>query len=397
MCYVIPGKVIEIDNRVVTVDYFGEKRKARNDFFELSVGEYVYAQGGFVIQRVSQDEAKDILKTWEELFFKLQETDLRLASQPKDLRQIANSTRQRHQGNSCCIHGILEFSNCCVNDCLYCGLRKSNSALTRYRMGIDEIVDAAEFAVKELKFKALVLQSGEDPWYDEEKLIEIVESIRKRSPALIILSIGEREIGLYEKLYKAGARGALMRFETSNPALYEKMRPGRGLKERLDLINGLHDTGYLIMTGFLIGLPGQAREDLLEDIRLTGSLGADMFSFGPFIAHSQTPLADSPSPSIDETIDTIARARIMDPASRILVTTSLETLDKEDGLRQGLLSGGNSLMINVTPEKYRRLYDIYPGRAGTDADVKERIDSVTKLLYSIGRAPTDIGLGQPFR
>ncbi len=390
MCYAIPGKVIEIDNRVVTVDYFGEKRKARNDFFELSVGEYVYAQGGFVIQRVSQDEAKDILKTWEELFFKLQETDLRLASQPKDLRQIANSTRQRHQGNSCCIHGILEFSNCCVNDCLYCGLRKSNSALTRYRMGIDEIVDAAEFAVKELKFKALVLQSGEDPWYDEEKLIEIVESIRKRSPALIILSIGEREIGLYEKLYKAGARGALMRFETSNPALYEKMRPGRGLKERLDLINGLHDTGYLIMTGFLIGLPGQAREDLLEDIRLTGSLGADMFSFGPFIAHS-------PSPSIDETIDTIARARIMDPASRILVTTSLETLDKEDGLRQGLLSGGNSLMIKVTPEKYRRLYDIYHGRAGTDADVKERIDSVTKLLYSIGRAPTDIGLGQPFR
>lgn len=393
MCYAIPGKVIEIDNRVITVDYFGEKRKARNDFFDLSVGEYVYAQGGFVIQRVSQDEAKDILKTWEELFFKLRETDLRLVSQPKDLRQIANSTRQRHQGNSCCIHGILEFSNCCVNDCLYCGLRKSNSALTRYRMGIDEIVDAAEFAVKELKFKALVLQSGEDPWYDEKKLIEIVESMRKRSPALIILSIGEREIGLYEKLYKAGVRGALLRFETSNPALYEKMRPGRKLKERLDLINRLHDIGYLIMTGFLIGLPGQAPEDLLEDIRLTGSLGADMFSFGPFIPHPQTPLADCASPSIDEALDTIARARITDPASRILVTTSLETLDKESGLKAGLLSGGNSLMINATPKKYRRHYDIYPDRAGIDADITERIDSAVKLLYSIGRAPTDIGLG----
>lgn len=393
MCYAIPGKIIEIDNRIVTVDYFGEKRKARNDFFELSAGEYVYAQGGFVIQRVSRNEAKDILKTWEELFFKLQETDLRLASRPKDLRQIANSTRQRHQGNSCCIHGILEFSNRCVNDCLYCGLRKSNSSLTRYRMDIDEIVDAADIAVRKLKFKALVLQSGEDPWYDEKKLVEIVNGIRKKSPALLILSIGEREAGIYEKLYKAGARGALLRFETSNAALYKTMRPGHGLKERLGLINRLRGMGYLIMTGFLIGLPGQTREDILEDIRLTSSLGAGMFSFGPFIPHPHSPLADRASPSIDEALDTIARARIMDPASRILVTTSLETLDKKNGLKAGLLSGGNSLMIDVTPEKYRRLYDIYPDRAGIDADITERIDSAVKLLYSIGRAPTDIGIG----
>jgi len=393
MCYAIPGKVVEIKNNIVTVDYFGEKRKAKNDFYELSAGDYIYAQGGFVVQRVSRQEAKEILKTWEELFFKLQETDLRLAREPKDLRQIANALRQKHQGNSCCIHGILEFSNHCRNDCLYCGLRKSNSALTRYRMDIDEIATAADFAVKELRFKALVLQSGEDPWYDEKKLIEIIKRIRKKSPALIILSIGEREPALYEKLYKAGARSVLLRFETSNPALYKKMRPGHDPKGRIELIKRLHDIGYLIMTGFMIGLPGQTQEDLLKDIQLTGSLGTDMFSFGPFIPHPKTPLADSPSPSIGETLDAIARARIMNPESRILVTTSLETLDKENGLKSGLLSGGNSLMINVTPEKYRRLYDIYPDRAGIDADIKKKIGSAVKLLYSIGRAPTDIGLG----
>jgi biotin synthase len=393
MCYAIPGKVVDIKDNVVTVDYFGERRKAKNDFYELSAGDYIYAQGGFVVQRVSRREAEEVLKIWEELFFKLQQTDLRLAQKPKDLRQIANSVRQKELGNSCCVHGILEFSNHCRNDCLYCGLRKSNSFLARYRMDVDEIVDTADFAVRELKFKALVLQSGEDLWYDEDKLIEMVERIRKKSPALIILSIGERPPELYEKLYKAGARGVLLRFETGNPALYRKMRPGHDPKARIDLIKRLHKAGYLIMTGFLIGLPGQTQEDLLKDIRLTASLGTEMFSFGPFIPHPQTPLAGFSSPLIEETLDTIARARIMNPESRILVTTSLETLDKENGLKQGLLAGGNSLMINVTPAGYRRLYDIYPDRAGKDADIKERIGSTVKLLYSIGRAPTDIGLG----
>ncbi len=185
MCYAIPGKVVDIKNSIVTVDYFGEKRKAKNDFYKLKTGDYIYAQGGFVVQRISRQEAKEILKIWEELFFKLQQTDLRLAQKPKDLRQIANSVRQKELGNSCCVHGILEFSNYCRNDCLYCGLRNSNSSLTRYRMDIDEIVDAADIAVRKLKFKALVLQSGEDPWYDGKKLIEIIKRIRKKSPAKV--------------------------------------------------------------------------------------------------------------------------------------------------------------------------------------------------------------------
>lgn len=392
MCYAIPGKVIDINEQVVTVGYFGEERRARNDFFELNTGDYVYAQGGFVIQKISPREAKAILETWEELFFKLKETDLRLTQRPENLRQIANSLRQKHLGNSCCVHGIIEFSNYCRNDCLYCGLRCGNSSLSRYRMDIDEIINLAQFSIRELKFKALVLQSGEDTWYDEEKLTTIVRKIREESPALIILSIGERDIALYEKLYKEGARGALLRFETSNPDIYAHIKPGHNLKQRVDLIEQLRDIGYLIMTGFIIGLPGQSQPDILKDIELTASLDADMFSFGPFIPHPKTPLAGSPAPSIEMVLDTIARARIINPQAKILITTSLETLDKKQGLRSGLLSGGNSLMVNLTPKQYQQLYDIYPGRAGADIGVPERIDSILKLLYSIGRAPIDLGL-----
>jgi biotin synthase len=392
MCYAIPGKIVDINKRVVTVDYFGEKRKARNDFFELNRGEYIYAQGGFVVNKVAENEAAKILEVWKELFFKLQETDLRLTHKPKDLRSIANSLRQKHQGNSCCVHGIIEFSNYCGSDCLYCGIRVSNSKLTRYRMTVDEIVKTAEHCVNELKFKAIVLQSGEDSRYDEEKLSEIIERIIKNSPCLVILSIGEKGIKIYKKLYKLGARGALIRFETSSSKLYEKMRPGRTLKDRLNQIKKLREMGYLIMTGFLIGLPGQSQEDILNDIKLAGDLGTDMFSFGPFIPHPDTPLAGSKIPKLDLALDTIARARLINPKAKILVTTALETLDKENGLRSGLMSGGNSLMINLTPKKYRRLYDIYPNRSGINSGITQRIDSTLQLLRSIGRAPSDLGL-----
>jgi len=392
MCYAIPGRVLDINKGVITVDYFGEKKKARNEFYELSSGDYVYAQGGFVVQKVSEKEALPVLEAWKELFFKLKEVDVSLCRASDTLYQRANNLRQKYHGNSCCIHGIIEFSNYCRANCLYCGIRKDNAAVRRYRMSPEEVIDTASRAVNELGFKALVLQSGEDVWYDEAKLSHIVTEIRKKAPCLIILSIGERELKVYEKLYEAGARGILLRFETSDPILYEKMRPGRIIKDRLDLIKGLHKLGYLVMTGFLIGLPGQAKEDILNNIKLTDSLAADMFSFGPFIPHPQTPLSDTALPSPEIILDTIAQVRIMNPKAQILVNTSFETLDRKNAVRLGLMAGANSLMINVTPRKYREFYDIYPNRAGIELDTPERIESILGVLRSIGRAPTDLGL-----
>lgn len=393
MCYAIPGKVIALnENNSVTLSYFDEEKRARNEFFPLRIGEYVYAQGGLVIQKIPAGEAKGILKTWKEQFFKLRQIDWRLAQQPKDLAQTANAIRQKKSGNSCCVHAIITFSNYCVNDCLYCGIRRGNSSLIRYRMEIEDIIDASHYALDSLKFKAIVLQSGEDSWYDLEKLSAIVCGILAKDAGLVILSIGEREISVYEKLYQLGARGVLLRFETSSSSLYAKMKPGHKLGDRIHLIKELRRMGYLVMTGFLMGLPGQRQEDVLNDIELTASLQTDMFSCGPFIPHPCTPLADAVGPSVKEVLNTLARVRIMNPEAKILVTSSVEAMDKENGLRAGLLSGGNSLMIDVTPAQYRQHYEIYPRRPGLDMPLTERMNSVVSLLREIGRAPVDIGL-----
>ncbi|MCK4909377.1 MAG: [FeFe] hydrogenase H-cluster radical SAM maturase HydE [Planctomycetes bacterium] len=390
MCYAIPGKIIELNDRTATVDYYGEQKKAYTDLLEVQIGDYVYAQGGFLIQKVPPKEAHDILSDWEELFFKLQEKDKKLSAHPKNLYERANAIRQQNQGNSCCVHGILEFSNYCRQNCLYCGIRRDNKELTRYRLEIPQILESVKYAY-DLGFKALVLQSGEDPYYDDDKLETIVKTIREKYPVLLFVSIGERSLSAYRRLYDAGARGVLMRFETCNPDAYKKVKPDSDLQNRLQLIRDLRKMGYLIVTGFLVGLPGEDKKDILENIKLTASLDAEMFSFGPFIPHPQTPLAETPMPKLTKLLRVIAEARLMNPESRILVTTALETLD-QDAARQGLLAGANSLMINVTPPKYRKLYDIYPQRFGTDLDTQEHIDRVIGLLKSLGRAPTDLSV-----
>ncbi|TAN58937.1 HypC/HybG/HupF family hydrogenase formation chaperone, partial [bacterium] len=286
MCYAIPAKVVQRDGPTATIDYFGERRRVRNDFYQdLAVGEYVLAQGGLIIRKVAPEEARASLKGWRELFLKLKKKDLTLSRKSKNLYQTANAVRQKYLGNSCCVHGIIEFSNYCRNDCLYCGIRKSNGSAPRYRMSVDEIVNACLYSARELKFKALVLQSGEDLWYTEERLLEVVRRVMALEPMLLILSIGERQAGLYKRLYEAGARGALLRFETSNPVLYKKYRPGYTLEGRLKLIKELKKTGYLVFTGFMVGLPDESAQDIASNIELTHALRPEMFSFGPFLPH----------------------------------------------------------------------------------------------------------------
>jgi len=393
MCYSIPGKIVEIAGRVATVDYFGEKRKAYIDLVDdAKIGDSVYAQGGFVIRTISETEAGEVLELWKDIFFKLKEQDAKLASNPKNLHERANAIRQKHQDNSCCVHGIIEFSNYCSCDCTYCGIRSSNENVARYRMDIPEILAAVDEAVA-LGFQALVLQSGEDPFYTDDKLEEIVREIRARHPVLIFVSVGERGVDAYKRMYDAGARGALIRFETSNPEIYANIKPGASLENRLELIRRIRAMGYLLVTGFLVGLPNQRSSDVMKDIKMTASLDAEMFSFGPFIPHPQTPLKEAKMTSRSNILNTIARARIANPEAKILVTTALETLWGLDGARDALMAGANSLMINVTPEKYRALYDIYPERFGTKMKIQEHIDIVIELLRGLGRAPTDLSVG----
>ncbi len=392
MCYAIPGRVIETAHNMVTVDYFGEKRKARNELDGVKPGDYVYAQGGFVIQTIPEEQAKEILKTWEELLRHLQQVDLQFAKEKTNIYQTANAIRQKELGNACCVHGIIEFSNVCKNNCLYCGIRKGNDTIQRYRMSMDEIVSACDNAVNTLGFKALVLQSGEDETVTGERLAGLIEKIKQKCAVLIIVSVGEKSLQEYKKMYDAGARGALVRFETSNEKLYEKFKPESTLTQRIRLIHALKEMGFFIMTGFLVGLPGQTEKDIENDISVCLSLEPDMLTFGPFIPHPKTPLASQSAPDLHQVLAVMARLRTLCSDAKIVVTTALETLDKENGARMGLLSGGNSMMINVTPQKYRQLYEIYPNRESSHVSTEQKISRVIKLLHSLGRAPTDLGI-----
>jgi len=430
MCYAIPGKVEKIEKHTVTVDYFGEKRRALNELSEISVGDYIYAQGGFVVSKLSAGEAESILALWKETFFQLQEVDLKLsrlhledkhadknlleildkASQSKELSRnellylwelkdqaklelffkTANFLRQKYHKNSCCVHGIIEISNYCIRECQYCGIAYYHKELPRYRMTKDEILQAAQEAVEVYGFKSLVLQSGEDPGYSVDELADIIKEIKEKFPTLIFISFGEIGLDGLEKLYQAGARGLLMRFETSNPKIYENVHPGQKLESRLRHLQQAYKIGYLIITGGLIGLPGQTKEDILNDIFLAKKLHAEMFSFGPFIPHPHTPFAGIKPAQVEEVVKVLALARIMDNTkAKILVTTALETLSRE-AAKSGLLAGANSLMLNVTPLTYRPFYSIYPNRAHQSEEIAAQIESTVSLLRSLGRAPTDL-------
>jgi len=423
MCYAIPGKVTGLDGKNVTVDYFGEQKKAINEIVNLKLGDYIYAQGGYVIQTIPEREAIEVLETWKELFFELRETDVLLSRRPAEetgvsksislildkaaegrelkreellklllienpaeldqLYKTANFLRQKYLSNSCCVHGIIEFSNYCKHDCAYCGIRRSNSILKRYRMTDEEIFSAVEEAVEKHGFKALVLQSGEDPEYPAERVAGLIKEIKKRHAVLIFISIGEVGKEGLAKLYEVGARGVLLRFETSDPKLYANLHCGDELEDRLQDVRDAYSLGYLVLTGGLIGLPGQTTESLLNDIVLTKELKAEMYSFGPVLPEG---------PKTDLVLKVLAVSRLIDPKNaKIVVTTGFETLDPE-ARRKGLLAGANSVMLNVTPLNYRRLYNIYPDRAHTEETIEEQIKSTLDLLYSLGRAPTDLGI-----
>ena len=435
MCYAIPGKVLEINNNIALIEYFGERKSALVDAGDISVGDYVYAQGGFIVQTLETDEAHGILNEWEDIFFKLKEQDERLAQEISSpirvdadieriiskgengnqltrgellallrcrdadelglLYQTANRIRQRVHKNSSCVHGIIEFSNICKNDCAYCGIRSDNKKLDRYRMTADEIIDTAASSARESGFKAFVLQSGEDGYYTTERLSEIIRGIKDKYGVLVFLSIGERDEDCYRRLYEAGARGVLFRFETSNRDIYSKLHTTLHYENRLRTLQTVRDIGYIIATGSLIGLPGQSEEDLLNDILLAGSFGTEMYSFGPFIPHPNTPLASVKAADIDTMLKVIAVTRLNNHDGNILVTSAVETLFGREGSQKALMAGGNSMMINLTPDRYCKLYSIYPGKGEEDKDIQGRISETVSLLYSLGRAPTDIGMSRP--
>ena len=297
-----------------------------------------------------------------------------LVSSGEELFLRADKIRKENVGDEIHLRGLIEFSNICKRNCFYCGLRRDNKNVERYRLDEDEIIKTAKMGV-EAGYKTIVLQSGEDEFFNIKKLTKIVEEIKKFDVALT-LSIGEKTKEEYRELKKAGADRFLLRIETTDEALYKKFHPNMDFKNRINCLYNLKELGYETGTGSLVGLPYQTIESLADDILFYKKLDSDMVGIGPFIPHPDTPLfGELNENNFNLALKMMAITRIMMPKINIPATTAMEVINK-DGRMIALKSGANVIMPNITSKCYKEKYEIYPGKE----NLNNKDDNYKKLL-----------------
>ncbi|MFA5384231.1 MAG: [FeFe] hydrogenase H-cluster radical SAM maturase HydE [Eubacteriales bacterium] len=282
--------------------------------------------------------------------------------QSQALFQKADEVREKYLGKGVHLRAIIEFSNNCIKNCLYCGLRRDNRELTRYRMTVDEIFSAAVKAGRE-GFKTIVLQAGEDPYYELEVIADLIRRIKSSSDIAVTLSLGDQTKKAYQEMRLAGADRYLLKFETSGPLLFGRLRPGTNLTGRLKRLSLLKELGYQIGSGNITGLPGQSLDSIAEDILLLKKLEVEMAGIGPFIPHLQTPLGNSLPGDLYLNLKVLAVTRLLLPLTHLPATTATAAVHPS-GRRLALKAGANVVMPDLTPLPYRSYYDIYPGRTG---------------------------------
>lgn len=300
------------------------------------------------------------------------------------LRNHAVRTACEQFGHGIYIRGLIELSSFCRCDCLYCGLRRSNRDAERYRLTHEEVMACCKEGYR-LGFRTFVLQGGEDGTHTDEWLTELVSAMRKVYPdAAITLSLGERSEESYRRLYDAGANRYLLRHEAANEALYESLHPaGRGLKHRLDCLASLKRIGYQTGMGMMIGVNGQTLEHIVEDLLLIQEIGPEMVGIGPFLPHKATPLGTEPAGELNTVLATIAIVRLMLPKALLPSTTALATLSPT-GRLEGILSGANVVMPNLSPSDVRAKYAIYENKASWGKEAAEGLETLEKELETIG-------------
>jgi biotin synthase len=306
----------------------------------------------------------------------------------KALFMRADAVRRREVGDEIFLRGIIEFSNVCVRDCLYCGLRGSNLRLHRYRMAEAEIIETARL-IRNAGVGTVVLQSGEDPFFDADRICRLIGGIREETGLTVTLSIGERPPADYQVFREAGAERYLLKYETSSPDLYRRLRPGSVLSDRLLCLSVLGDLGYEVGTGNMVGLPGQTMETLADDLLMMKDMRADMLGIGPFIPHPETPLAQAHAGDLSLTLKFLAVARLLTRTTYIPATTAMGTLTPQ-GRRRALGAGANVVMPDFTPQIYRQHYEIYPGR-NKKMNVSDLLRHLQDDIVLIGRT---IGQGK---
>lgn len=302
----------------------------------------------------------------------------------EELARRAVAERKRVWGTKVFVRGLIEVSSHCVNDCYYCGIRRSNKQAARYRLSPERILACAEEGYG-LGFRTFVLQGGEDPWFSDERLCDIVASIRSAHPdCAVTLSMGERSRASYQALHDAGAERYLLRHETANPLHYRRLHPPEmSFERRMRCLEDLGDIGYAVGIGFMVGSPYQTPHDLAMDLKLVEEFGPQMCGIGPFVAHHATPFASQESGSLELTCYLLSIIRLISPGILLPATTALGSIHPQ-GREKGIMSGANVVMPNLSPVDVRKDYELYDGKICTGEEAAECRGCLAARMRSIG-------------
>jgi len=311
-----------------------------------------------------------------------------LSSYPtSDLFKQADTIRHSFVGDEVHLRGLIEFSNICRNNCLYCGIRKGNAKICRYRMESEELIATARHAVQ-LGFNTLVLQSGEDMYYTQSVMCKIIEEIKTLDVA-VTLSLGERSYSDYKAFRSAGADRYLMRIETTDKDLYHQLDPQMSWQHRYECLLMIKELGYELGSGIMVGLPNQSLSSIADDLLFLQNLQVDMAGIGPFIPHPDTPLAKEQGGTLELSLRTMAVMRLLLPDINIPATTAMESLHPQ-GRIQALQAGANVIMPNVCKPEYNKLYNLYPNKNSHTYTSEDDLTDIKQKIISIGRT---IGTG----
>ena len=300
------------------------------------------------------------------------------------IKEEAVKIRKKYYGTKVFTRGLIEFTNYCKNNCYYCGIRRDNRNIERYRLTEKEILDCCANGY-ELGFRTFVLQGGEDPWFNDDRMVDIIQSIRQGYPdCAITLSIGEKSKESYQKFKEAGADRYLLRHETANEEHYRYLHPENlSSANRKQCLYDLKELGYQIGAGFMVGAPGQTMEYLADDLVFLKELNPHMVGIGPFIPHHDTKFAEEPEGSVDLTLFLLSVIRIMLPQVLLPATTALGTLDPR-GREKGFQAGANVVMPNLSPVKNRKQYELYDNKICTGEEAAECRGCLSRRVESVG-------------
>lgn len=297
---------------------------------------------------------------------------------------LAVKLKEFYYGKEIFIRGLIEISNICKNDCYYCGIRKSNKQIARYRLYKEDILDCAKQGY-DLGFRTFVLQGGEDPYFDDKRLCDIIFELKRLYPdCAITLSLGERSKESYKLLKDAGADRYLLRHETMDEDHYKKLHPNNlNLRSRVQCLLDLKELKYQVGCGFMVGSPYQTSSTLAKDLYFIEKFKPDMCGIGPFIPHKDTPFKDEKAGNIELTLFLLALIRIIHPPVLLPATTALGSID-DNGREKGIKCGANVIMPNLSPKSVRQKYMLYNNKKSDGEEAAESLEEIKKRILSTG-------------